>query len=298
MHHRHTGPSLPARLTAAGSRTRRRTVAVVRARRGRLGLGLIVVALVTGFVLTAPVVTGPAAPVGITLDSSSAARLGDSPVVMGIDGLPTSSTSDRASARLMSDPAVPTPSTAVAAPPAQVPPSIQAPPPAAVPEETSPGTAGTPARTTSAPVTDPAPSTTLPAAPAPPRPAAAPAALDRAGEVLVLVNQQRATAGCRPLSSDDVLAGVAATHSTDMRDRSFFDHVNLAGLSPFDRADAAGASARAENIARGQADAAAVMHSWMASPGHRANILDCSLTRLGVGIADGGGGPWWTQLFS
>jgi uncharacterized protein YkwD len=138
---------------------------------------------------------------------------------------------------------------------------------------------------------------TQPAAPAPPPAAAAPAGSDRAAQVLALVNQERATAGCRPVSADDGLAGVAAAHSADMRDRGFFDHVNLAGLSPFDRAEAAGVSARAENIARGQADPAAVMQAWMTSPGHRANILDCSLTRLGVGIADGGGGPWWTQLF-
>ena len=36
----------------------------------------------------------------------------------------------------------------------------------------------------------------------------------------------------------------------------------------------------------------------MTSAGHRANILNCGLTRLGVGIADGPGGPWWTQLFA
>ena len=83
-----------------------------------------------------------------------------------------------------------------------------------------------------------------------------------------------------------------------MRDRGFFDHVNLAGLEPVRPGRRGGLSARAENIARGQADAAAVMDAWMDSAGHRANILDCSLTRLGVGIADGGGGPWWTQLFA
>ena len=53
-----------------------------------------------------------------------------------------------------------------------------------------------------------------------------------------------------------------------------------------------------ENIASGQPSATAVMGSWMRSPGHRANILDCSLTRLGVGMATGPGGPWWTQLFA
>jgi uncharacterized protein YkwD len=39
------------------------------------------------------------------------------------------------------------------------------------------------------------------------------------------------------------------------------------------------------------------MEAWLESPGHRANILDCELTKLGVGVAEGPGGPWWTQLF-
>jgi uncharacterized protein YkwD len=40
------------------------------------------------------------------------------------------------------------------------------------------------------------------------------------------------------------------------------------------------------------------MTDWMNSSGHRANILDCGLTRLGVGVAEGGNGPYWTQLFA
>jgi len=39
------------------------------------------------------------------------------------------------------------------------------------------------------------------------------------------------------------------------------------------------------------------MAAWMGSDGHRANIVNCSLGSLGVGVAIGSGGPWWTQLF-
>ena len=115
--------------------------------------------------------------------------------------------------------------------------------------------------------------------------------------MLALANAQRAAAGCGPLTADPALANVARAHSADMRDRGFFSHTNPDGLDPFDRAAKAGLSARAENIAYGQPDPAAVMDAWMNSAGHRANILDCSLTRLGVGVAEGSGGPWWTQLF-
>ncbi|WP_091108894.1 CAP domain-containing protein [Geodermatophilus dictyosporus] len=116
--------------------------------------------------------------------------------------------------------------------------------------------------------------------------------------MLALVNQERAAAGCGPVAADAALAAVARAHSADMRDRGYFSHDTPEGLDPFDRARAAGVTyARAENIAAGQRDAAAVMASWMDSPGHRTNILNCSLTKLGVGVAEGSGGPWWTQLF-
>jgi uncharacterized protein YkwD len=116
--------------------------------------------------------------------------------------------------------------------------------------------------------------------------------------VLALVNQERAAAGCAAVVADTALADVARAHSADMRDRSYFSHVTPEGLDPFARARAAGVGyARAENIAQGQPDPAAVMAAWMNSPGHRANILDCSPTKLGVGVAEGSGGPWWTQLF-
>ena len=116
--------------------------------------------------------------------------------------------------------------------------------------------------------------------------------------MLALVNAERAAAGCPAVTADEGLAAVARAHSADMRDRGYFSHVDPEGRDPFARARAAGVgSARAENIARGQADAAAVMAAWMDSPGHRRNVLDCGLRTLGVGVATGTGGPWWTQLF-
>jgi len=118
------------------------------------------------------------------------------------------------------------------------------------------------------------------------------------GEVLELVNAERAAAGCPAVRQDEALAAVARAHSADMRDRSYFSHTDPEGQSPFDRAEAAGVTyARAENIAAGQPDSTAVMTAWMGSSGHPANILDCSLGSLGVGVATGPGGPYWTQLF-
>ena len=43
------------------------------------------------------------------------------------------------------------------------------------------------------------------------------------------------------------------------------------------------ATRAAENMARGAVTADAVVAMWMASSGHRANILDSRLTQIGVG---------------
>ncbi|MCU1410676.1 MAG: hypothetical protein JWR04_1383, partial [Rhodoglobus sp.] len=136
-----------------------------------------------------------------------------------------------------------------------------------------------------------------PEAPAP-EPPSVPGADPAEGEVLTLVNAQRVANGCGSLTYDEGLASVARLHSADMAQRDYFSHTTPEGLDPFQRAEAAGQSASAENIAAGQATAAAVMESWMNSAGHRANILNCSLTRLGVGVSYGGSyGIYWTQLF-
>ncbi|MFF3848388.1 CAP domain-containing protein [Streptomyces sp. NPDC002328] len=119
-----------------------------------------------------------------------------------------------------------------------------------------------------------------------------------AAEVVRLVNEERSKVGCSPVSSNSSLAALAQAYSEDMAARGFFDHTDPDGASPWDRAAKAGITdLGGENIARGQADAAAVMEAWMNSTGHRANILNCDFKTLGVGVHFGSGGPWWTQNF-
>ncbi|MCF4136845.1 sigma-70 family RNA polymerase sigma factor [Streptomyces sp. Tue 6430] len=118
-------------------------------------------------------------------------------------------------------------------------------------------------------------------------------------QVIALVNKERAAAGCGPLTDDAKLRNAAQGHSDDMAARDFFDHTNPDGADPGKRITAAGYrwSTYGENIAKGQQTAESVMTSWMNSPGHRANILNCAFKNIGVGIHDGSGGPWWTQNF-
>ncbi|MHC3392136.1 CAP domain-containing protein [Streptomyces lavendulocolor] len=138
------------------------------------------------------------------------------------------------------------------------------------------------------------------AVPSSPAAAAADTGREAAAEaaVLTLVNAERAKVGCSPVQASRGLSALAGAYSRDMAERGFFSHTDPDGASPWDRAAKAGVEGlAAENIARGQADAQAVMESWMNSDGHRANILNCDYTRLGVGVHFAEGGPYWTQNF-
>ncbi|MEU5079364.1 MULTISPECIES: CAP domain-containing protein [Streptomyces] len=117
-------------------------------------------------------------------------------------------------------------------------------------------------------------------------------------EVLKLVNDERAKAGLGALAANSALTGLAEAFSDDMAARGFFSHTDPDGRSPWDRAARAGVtSLGAENIGRGQADAAAVLAAWMDSPENRANILNPGFTTFGAGVHLGPGGPWWTLEF-
>ncbi|MFF5923346.1 CAP domain-containing protein [Streptomyces flavochromogenes] len=127
---------------------------------------------------------------------------------------------------------------------------------------------------------------------------ARPAGGGAAEEVVRLVNVERAAAGCKALTVDADLTEAAQEYTDDMAATGNFSHTGTDGSQPQDRIEAAGYtwSRSGENIAKGQADAAAVMDAWMHSPGHRANILNCGFTEIGVGVSTDGG-PWWTQDF-
>ncbi|HEX8234354.1 MAG TPA: CAP domain-containing protein [Abditibacteriaceae bacterium] len=127
-----------------------------------------------------------------------------------------------------------------------------------------------------------------------------------------LVNAERTKAGLSTLSFDATLAATARAHSVDMRDRNYFAHESktTALREPLDRYRAVfktTPSIVAENIYRSwgsprrinQADIQTAHNALMNSPGHRSNILQPRVTRLGIGIvANANGDLWVTQMFA
>ncbi|MDK1474600.1 sigma-70 family RNA polymerase sigma factor [Streptomyces sp. 549] len=186
-----------------------------------------------------------------------------------------------------------------ASPSASPSPSPSAPTKAAEPKAASSSSSARPSPPQAAPEPPPAPKTEGRSA------APAPAAPPQAGpggtaqQVIAILNRERAKNGCGAVRSNNLLASAALKHSQDMAARDYFSHTAPDGSGPGERITAAGYrwSTYGENIARGQQTPAQVMQSWMDSPGHRANILNCAFKEVGIGVHQGSGGPWWTQKF-
>ncbi|MGY3212545.1 CvpA family protein [Mucilaginibacter sp. HD30] len=112
---------------------------------------------------------------------------------------------------------------------------------------------------------------------------------DLEAEMLILVNKERAIKGLKPVKVDEELARVARKHSMDMFVRGYFSHYTPEGKDPFDRMrkDKLVFLTAGENLALSQTLDMA-HDGLMKSPGHRANILNPTFGRLGIGILDGG----------
>jgi uncharacterized protein YkwD len=130
-----------------------------------------------------------------------------------------------------------------------------------------------------------------------------PAAASLEQQVVDRVNVERAAAGCQPLTVDARLAQAATSHSSDMATNNYFSHTGLDGSTFDSRIAATGYQFQmvGENIAAGAATAEAVMELWLNSPSHRANILNCGYTQIGVGHAYSASsdyGHYWIQVFA
>jgi uncharacterized protein YkwD len=129
-----------------------------------------------------------------------------------------------------------------------------------------------------------------------------------------LVNRRRADAGLPALRPNGMLQGAAQAHSQEMVSLDYFAHDSPTGQTPAARVLASGyipagsGYAIGENIAFGTLDLGTpreIVKAWMASPGHRENILDSSYRDTGMGVvaaappglSGGESGATYTQEF-
>ena len=156
-------------------------------------------------------------------------------------------------------------------------------------------------------------------APAENRPQIRPSDLEL--QISARINSERQANNLNPLLIDDQLSKIARDHSQDMVNRGYFNHVDPDGRTPRDRLRAGRyncSRTSGENIfqnnlfsrviIRGNEKfydwnsldqiAESTVRDWMASPGHRQNILRKLYLRTGLGVAMAGNGQVFiTQVF-
>ena len=130
--------------------------------------------------------------------------------------------------------------------------------------------------------------------------------------VLELINEARLQArkcgrkkfpATRPLKQVATLESAALAHAQDMAAHSYIGHKGSDGSKPADRATRANYtwSSVAENVAGGQTTAEEVVNTWLASPGHCANLMSPRYSDTGVAYAVNPAskkGIYWAQVFA
>lgn len=103
-----------------------------------------------------------------------------------------------------------------------------------------------------------------------------------------------------PLAWSCLLEQAALGHSQDMGDANFFSHIGSDGLGPDARVERVGYAwqALAENISAGYESVEATIQGWLDSPAHCANLMNGTLTEMGLAYHRPTGADYsiyWTQ---
>lgn len=105
-------------------------------------------------------------------------------------------------------------------------------------------------------------------------------------EITILSNSARQASGIKKLAWNARLANSAYQKASDMCSKDYWAHQSPTGKTAWDFISAAGYSYRTagENLARGFTSDSGVVSGWLASPGHRQNLMNSSYSETGVGI--------------
>lgn len=155
---------------------------------------------------------------------------------------------------------------------------------------------------------DSLPQTPQPPPPRPPIPNPVPPNPDiMVAQLLGMHNDARVEYGRPGLTLNDKLCNDAMAHSHWMALNRNMSHEEVPGTQGYTATDFASRikavgylpQKAAENVAAGQRSVSEVMHAWMNSPGHLANILDPGLWNVGFGYAqDEHQNIYWTAVFA
>lgn len=106
-----------------------------------------------------------------------------------------------------------------------------------------------------------------------------------ASKIIYWTNKYRADEKLPALTNNDLLTSAAEKKVADMFTNQYFEHNSPNGITPSELVSSVGYNYKTtgENLALGDfKDEKDLVDAWMASPGHRANILNPEYTEIGV----------------
>lgn len=109
------------------------------------------------------------------------------------------------------------------------------------------------------------------------------------GVLIDITNSNRLSEKLKPLVFSSILTSAAQLKANDMAEKSYFAHTSPEGRSPWYWFAKGGYSFvyAGENLAVNFVDSEDVVHAWMNSKGHRANILNDKFSEIGIALAPG-----------
>lgn len=108
--------------------------------------------------------------------------------------------------------------------------------------------------------------------------------------VLTWTNKYRVDEGLKDLTLNETLSKIAEQKLKDLFAKQYFEHESPSGVGPGDLAKQVGYDyiVIGENLALGNFNGdQALVDAWMASPGHRANILNTRYHEIGIAVGQG-----------
>jgi uncharacterized protein YkwD len=118
-------------------------------------------------------------------------------------------------------------------------------------------------------------------------------------QVLTLINKERAKAGLTAVVHNPLLDQAAEKHAIHMSQVNSMAHDGIGDGDPGERVRAEGfRNSWGENVAVGQRTPEQVVAEWMASPGHKRNIMDPNFKQSGIAQTQAADGRlYWAQEF-
>lgn len=108
-------------------------------------------------------------------------------------------------------------------------------------------------------------------------------------KIFELMNEKRTEAGLKPLVMDNELVQVARYKSNHMIQYNYFDHTTPEGnnWTSWLKAINYEYTTTGENIAYNNYEPVELFNQWWNSPGHKANMMNPSYTKVGIGVISG-----------